>query len=254
MDSGAPLVILPRSLGGLLEPLRALTADAMPPLAVIGGIGVTIRLATAGRGHRATVDIDIVADDREHDAIEVLAHHHGRVREQTAVVAGIEVDLIPTEPVSDDALREIADDGSRLFVAAHRWALESASDVRVAVAGAGDTVVSMPVASPAGLVAAKAHAAGFGRQARRATKHGGDMFDIYRLIEVFDAQGAVRADLQRAPADTGRLVARVIEIEMLSNPARTRGRMAPSSPLPLHVGRIVDVLEPFVEALAGSAQ
>jgi len=69
----------------------------MPPIAVIGGVGVTIRLATAESGHRATVDIDIVADDREPAAIEVLAQDHERVREQTAVVAGIEVDLIPTE-------------------------------------------------------------------------------------------------------------------------------------------------------------
>jgi hypothetical protein len=110
----------------------------------------------------------------------------------------------------------------------------------------------VPVATPAGLVAAKAHAAGFARQTRRASKHGGDLYDIYRLLEVFDAQGAVRADLHRALADTGRIVARVIEVEMLSNPARTLRQMTSSSSQPLDADRIVDVLQPFVDELVGS--
>lgn len=252
MDSAAPLVVLPRVLVGLLAPLRALTARGMPPVAVIGGVGVTIRLATVEPGHRATADIDVVADDHGTAAIEVLARDHQRVRDQTVVVAGMEVDLIPTQAVSDQAVRAIEDDGSRLFVAAHRWALDTAAGVRVSISGAeaGGDFVLVPVASPAGLVAAKAHAAGFGRPARRAGKRGGDLYDIYRLLEVFDAQGAVRRDLGCAPADTSRLVARVIEVEMLSNPARTLGQMAPSSSQPLLVDRIVDVLEPVVDELA----
>jgi hypothetical protein len=191
VDSGTPLVVLPAALIGLLEPLRALISDAMPSVAVIGGVGVTIRLATAEPGHRATADIDVVADDREPAAIEVLAQDHAQIREQTAIVAGIEVDP-------------------------------------------------------------RAHAAGFARQTRRASKHGGDLYDIYRLLEVFDAQGAVRADLHRALADTGRIVARVIEVEMLSNPARTLRQMTSSSSQPLDADRIVDVLQPFVDELVGS--
>lgn len=240
---------MPRALASLLAPLRALTAEDMPAVAVIGGVGVTIRLATVEHGHRATVDVDVVADDRDPPAVQVLARDHHRLRDQTAVVAGVEIDVIPTQPVSEEALREIEDDGARLFVAAHRWALDTATSVRLTAAASGAAVIHLPVGSPAGLVAAKAHAAGYGRAVRRANKHGGDLFDIYRLLEVFDAQGAVRAVLRSAPADTGRLVARVIEVEMLTNPARTLRQMQPSSAQPLDGDRVTDVLEPVVEDL-----
>jgi hypothetical protein len=43
-------------------------------------------------------------------------------------------------------------------------------------------------------------------------------------------------------------VAHVIEVEILANPARALGQMAPSSMQPLDVDRVVDVLEPIVEA------
>jgi hypothetical protein len=224
--------------------LRALIAEGMPAVAVIGGIGVTIRLATAEHGHRATVDVDVVAEDRDPPAIQVLACEHHRLRDQTAVVAGVEIDVIPTQPVSEEALREIEDEGARLFVAAHRWALDTATSVQLTAAASSAAVVHLPVGSPGALVAAKAHAAGYGRAERRANKHGGDLFDIYRLLEVFDAQGALRADLRSAPADTGRLVARVIEVEMLTNPARTLRQMLPSSAQPLDGDHITDVLEP----------
>lgn len=93
----------------------------MPAVAVIGGVGVTIRLATVEHGHRATVDVDVVADDRDPPAVQVLARDRHRLRDQTAVVASVEIDVIPTQPVSEEALREIEDHGARLFVGAHRW-------------------------------------------------------------------------------------------------------------------------------------
>lgn len=109
----------------------------------------------------------------------------------------------------------------------------------------------MPVATPAGLVAAKSHAAGYPRQRRRATKHGGDLYDLFRLVEVFDAAGHIRAALAEAPGGVGLIVAEVVRTEILLNPGRAMREMSPAAPTALDVDRIVDVMEPFVADLSG---
>ena len=92
------------------------------------------------------------------------------------------------------------DDGTRLFVAGHRWAFDTATPMRLGTRGEKRTTVELPVATPAGLVAAKSHAVGYPRAVRRATKHGGDLFDVFRLIEVFDTDGSLGArNRRRAP-------------------------------------------------------
>jgi hypothetical protein len=73
--------------------------------------------------------------------------------------------------------------------------------VRITTIDPDALIVEVPVATPAGLIAAKCHAAGYPRAARRATKHGGDLYDIFRLIEVFDTRGGLRTELAEAPTD-----------------------------------------------------
>lgn len=216
----------------------------MPAIALIGGMAVNIRLSTAADAHRATQDIDLVADEAIPTAVEILSHGQRLAREHTVVVRGIEIDIIETHAVTDDDLDGL-DDHAKLFVVGHRWALETAGAVRIATA-ADAPVVEVPVAAPAGLIAAKSHAAGYPRAARRATKHGGDLYDVFRLVEVFDTRGELRSQLAAAPGELARLVAHVVEVEILDNPPRAMRRMLPASSTPLDVQRIVDVMEPFV--------
>ncbi|MGH8985377.1 MAG: hypothetical protein ACRDY6_16075, partial [Acidimicrobiia bacterium] len=192
-----PVVVLPPALERLVGVLHVLTAPDLPAVALIGGMAVNIRLSTAAGAHRATRDLDLVANEATPTAVEVLSRGGGKARDQTVVVDGIEVDIIETHPVSDRDLEGL-EDGQRLFVAGHRWALETASVVRVAPAGDASGV-AVPVAGAAGLVTSKSHAAGHPRAARRETKHGGDLYDIFRLVEVFDAQGVLRSELAAAP-------------------------------------------------------
>ena len=141
------------------------------------------------------------------------------------------------------------DDGDRLCLVGHRWALDTAGAVRLTTVGGPAPIVDVPVAAPAGLVAAKCHAAGYPRATRRATKHGGDLYDLFRLVEVFDARGALRAELAMAPGGLGQLVAHVVQTEVLVNPPRGMRQMSEAASTALDIDRIVDVVEPFVAEL-----
>jgi hypothetical protein len=240
--------MLPASLGRVVGALELLTAPDMPAVALIGGMAVNVRLSTAAEAHHATQDIDLVADDRTPTAIEVLSRGNQLAREHTVVLNGIEVDIIDTQAVTDEDLHGL-DDDAKLFIAGHRWALDTAGPVRITSVGRAALTVELPVATPAGLVAAKSYAAGYPRAARRATKHGGDLYDLFRLIEVFDRRGELRSELAAAPGDLGQLVARVVRTEILANPVRALRQMAPAASTALDVDRIVDVLEPFLAPL-----
>jgi hypothetical protein len=231
-----PLVALPLAFAGLLDALEALTAPDLPEVAVVGGVAVNIRLATSSTAHRATTDIDVVAHAELPTALEVLS---ADVR-----MAGVEFDVIETQPITDDELDGF-DDGHKLFLAGHRWALVTATPVRLA---SGGTEVVVPVATAAGLVAAKSHALGYGRPQRRATKRGGDLYDVFRLLEVFDAQGSVAIELTSAPCELGRIVADVMRTEVLTSPARSVRAMNDAGGA-VDMDQLLDVFEPFVEAL-----
>jgi hypothetical protein len=71
-----PIVVLPSSLGRILGVLEALTDSDMPAIAIIGGMAVNIRLSNAHETHRATRDIDVVADNDTPTALEVLSRGH----------------------------------------------------------------------------------------------------------------------------------------------------------------------------------
>lgn len=241
--SGVETIALPPVLAPLLDALDALTSPDLPAVAVVGGIAVNIRLSTASNAHRATRDIDVVADAELPTAVELLAQHHPHPRKQTVVIAGVEVDVIETQPLTDDDLDGF-DDGMKLFLAGHRWALDSSTPVRLVAKGRS---VNVPVATAAGLVAAKSHAAGYGRPERRATKHGGDLFDLFRLVEVFDAAGAIGDALVAAPCGLAALVAGVVQREVLDEPARAMRAIGVRG---VTAERLGDVFEPLFHRLA----
>jgi hypothetical protein len=72
-----PLIVLRESARPLLEAARTVLATPdLPPVVIIGGLAVTVRVSAAGTAHRATVDIDLVTVDAEPEAVEVLADAH----------------------------------------------------------------------------------------------------------------------------------------------------------------------------------
>ncbi len=139
-------------------------------------------------------------------------------RAQTVHVGEFDVDVIATLPVGSSELDGL-DDGNRLFFLGHRWAFDTAKPLQLGTRRRTD-LVEVPVATPAGLVAAKSHAVGYPRAIRRATKHGGDLYDVFRLLEVFDADGSIADEIADAPHGLGPLIAAVLRQEILTNPAR----------------------------------
>jgi hypothetical protein len=234
----------------MLDTLARLTAPNVPRLALVGGLAVNLRLTVGGDAHRATRDIDIVAGEDLPSVIDVLGADHEADREQTVVIEGFDVDVISTLPIGADELDGL-DESRRLFVLGHRWAFETATPMQLGSRGPDSKAVEIPVATPAGLVAAKCHAVGFARAVRRATKHGGDLYDVFRLIEVFDADGSLGTELAAAPNGLGPMISAVLTQEILTNPARAMHQMSIASLDLLAVDQVTDAVGPFVAALAG---
>ena len=108
----------------LVEAARAVLATSdLPPVVLIGGLAVAIRVGSTGQPHRATVDIDLVTTETDPAAVEILADAHDSAR-HPLVIEGVKVDLIATMKASATDLADL-DDDDRLFVAGHRWAFET---------------------------------------------------------------------------------------------------------------------------------
>jgi hypothetical protein len=243
-------LILSPDTAPLLAAVRAvLDTEDLPTAALIGGLAVTIRVAAPATTYRATADIDIVTTDTDPTLVEILATRHHTT--EPLHIAGIKVDVIPTHPVTVADLDGIdgIDDGPRLFVAAHRWALVTAEPLTLATSTSEPFTVD--VATPAALLATKCHAVGYARSQRRATKHGGDMLDVYRLIDAHDRDGELAAKIHEAPGDLAPVIARVIGTEILANPAKAAGSMTSASPTPIDPDDLVASLEAFIEDLRG---
>lgn len=128
------------------------------PSALVGGVGVICRLATA---HRPTLDADTVVERTGADVLGILRARPDAdptTDDATVVIGGATVEVIEVEPVDPAALAEhVEDDRDRLFVAAHRWALDTATVVAVDTApSTGER--ALVVATPAALAATKTHA------------------------------------------------------------------------------------------------
>jgi hypothetical protein len=97
------------------------------PAALVGGLAVTMRLATV---HRATNDVDAVTDGDGPRALalEYLSDSEARASDRIEI-NGVKVDVMPTSPLPTHA-RDLPDgDLDRLFVLGHRWALETAGSL-----------------------------------------------------------------------------------------------------------------------------
>lgn len=193
--------------GGVVTPLVEAAARVQhyePASALVGGVAVICRLAEA---HRATLDADTVVEaaGREHgQVIRVLRARPGFDEPQgdaaDAVRFGdVTVEVITAERPSAEEIADVDDPKSRLFVAAHRWALDSASVTTVACGlGGRERRFDLRLATVPALVVTKTHAL-VGRRAGKEDKLGSDLLDLVLLLERFDHDATVSAELSAAP-------------------------------------------------------
>ena len=246
--SGDRVMILPDGSEALLDAVReVLATPGMPGVALVGGLAVTLHVAAAGDSHRATSDIDLVtaSDTSPPEAVELLAAAH-RSQAHPLLVAGVKVDLISTNPFATEHLDTLGD-ADRLFAISHRWAFEEA--VPTGLTTRDSDVVTVPVATPAGVLAAKGHAIGYPTSMRRATKHAADLLDMFRLVDLYDRDGTLAAAIVAGPPDLARLIAVVAEAQILANPALAAPSMALASLAPISTNDVIDAIEPFVAGL-----
>jgi hypothetical protein len=189
--------------------------------AIIGGVAVSARLQQT---HRATADIDTVVDDMTPPpAVETLLALPGAHPDPTGphrvLVDGIKVEVQGTEPFADADLDGLTDK-QILYVAAHRYALDSANAVTL-VAQDADVRATVRVATAGALFAMKLHAIEDRRPAGGMDKRAGDAWDIYRILLDLDRTGAVRNELAALSPSLRRVVAEAADRILVTKAART---------------------------------
>ena len=193
----APIVIRGGGqLGAFVAAAERIVHADVGRIAVVGGVAVTCRLASV---HRATGDVDTVAEYRTPAVVDVLSDLEGAEasdRADRVIVDGVPVDVIETEPIDDV---EGIDGDELLFVLSHRFALDTAVSEHVIVDGEHRTEGDLPLATAAGLVAMKLGAYG-SRPRRSSEKRPTDAYDVYRLLADLDDDGDVAAAILAEPA------------------------------------------------------
>ena len=237
----------------LLQVVAKLSSVQMGPYAVIGGLAVSCRLAQA---HRATGDIDTLVESTSPTAIQRITASVGHRDPDSGAltVDGVKVDVIDTEALDADDLDGIVGP-DRLFVAGHRFALESATVATVvAGSGAGAPSATFPLATPAGLIGTKIHAL-HTRPERNGPKRSTDLYDIYRLAAAH--HDAIVVALQGAPFDLGHLVVEALHETVLDDPTRAVRPLRLAGDVALNTltaDDLVDVLGQLADDLASGRQ
>src|SRR5680860_1463138 len=164
---------------------------AMPDYVLVGGLAVIVRVAGA---HRVTRDVA---------AIAVLVDAGAERTVNGACFEGVEIDVIATGDFTEDDVVAL-DEYDRAFITSHRWAFDSAESVQIVVFTRDGVQASTAVslATPSALVAMKLGAIPRRKLANPA-KRASDLYDIYRLIQVFNRRGEVATNLGRAPHELG---------------------------------------------------
>lgn len=195
---------------------------------MIGGLAVTCRLAER---HRATADVDVVTEDRDvvaasGSAVENVlaagvANRMPNASPATIVVDGTKVEIIETAPLDEESAAAVEPERDRLFVLAHRWALDSAEQLRVGVIGT-PFAAALPVATPSALIAMKLHAF---EDRREPEKQASDAWDLYRLLEAYNRAGQMATAFARSPSGLSPIVLRAIRRVFVDDRTRTRNRV-----------------------------
>jgi len=209
---------------GLIRAVAALGDARLARYTVVGGVAVSVRL---GQAHRATADVDTVFDETTSpDPVTALLALPGAERDPTGghrvQVQGTKVEFLGVGPLDEHDLDGLPTK-TALFVAAHSWALDTATPVTIISGDDRSVRATAPFATPAALIAMKLHAIEDRRATSGQDKRAGDAWDMYRLLVDLDADGSVRAALAAAPARLRSLVRETAERVLVVDAARTRG-------------------------------
>jgi predicted nucleotidyltransferase len=208
----------------LVRAAGLVVAHAGVRTALVGGLAVSCRLGVA---HRATADVDLVADaprvvSAGSAAENLVAAGIGERDEGGAVVRiyveGTRVEIIETASVDPADADAIEPDRARLFVLSHRWALDTATPLRIRVHGS-DVEAEVPVATPAALVAMKLHAF---QDRNDDRKRASDAWDLHRLLDLTSGDADFARDLAAAPPALLPLLRSGIEHAFRDDVTRTR--------------------------------
>lgn len=252
MPSGGDSVVLAGpAMPALIRAVGALGEVGLRRYAIVGGVAVTARL---GQAHRATADVDTVVDDTTPpNAVQALLARPDTEpdpdpdRQHRVYVDGTKVEILAVEPIGPDDLDGVHDEGA-LFVAAHTWALDTATPLMVVAEVDAEVRATAPFARPAALLAMKLHAIET-RSLSGPDKRGADAWDLYRLLVDLDADGSLRQEFGAAPAALRRLVADAAERILVAGAPRTSGWLRASD----HSGVTADELRflaaPVISAL-----
>jgi hypothetical protein len=227
--SGEQIFLVDGADGRVSDLVRAaalVVEHAGLPVAVIGGLAVTCRLAVA---HRITQDVDLVAETpvdlvAEPGSVADNLIGAGVARAVTDTssirlfIGDTKVEIIETERLNPTEAADIEPERSRMFVLAHRWALETATVVTISVT---DTEVQgiVPVATPAALVTMKLHSIQDRSQDR---KRASDAWDLFRLLQTHNAAGEITAAIAHGPPGLAPIAATALDRIFRTDVTRTR--------------------------------
>lgn len=204
----------------LVRAAARLAGAGIGSFAIIGGVAVTARL---GRAHRATTDVDTVVDDETPpDALDMLRRLDGVTLDAAPhriYIDDTKVEMISTGSLAAPDMDDL-DDRQALFVASHRWALETATPVTLS-SDSGEHA-TVPVARASALLAMKLHAIQERRPHSGLDKRAGDAWDIYRLITDLDAV-AIADELRSTTTRLQQLVTAAASQVLVERAGRTRG-------------------------------
>ncbi len=223
------------------------------PAALVGGLAVTVRLATV---HRATNDVDTVTDGDGPRALVLEYLSDSETRDTDRIeINGVKVDVLPTFPLPIHAGDLPDADLDRLFVLGHRWALDTAEPltvrfVRAEGASLADPATLMVATAPA-LVACKFHAIADRRDAR-SQKRESDALDLVRLVGDLVRVPTLAQPFLSAPFDLAALVSSQVERWLVDDALRTTRLInlsAGAGGPTINPGDISTIGELFVEIL-----
>jgi hypothetical protein len=215
--SGDDITLLDDGSGSIARLVRAaaslFSGEHGRAAALIGGLAVTVRIATV---HRVTNDVDAVIDDATDGSLAAITDDHAA----RIAIDGVKVDMMATSPLPALGADLPEDDHHRLFVLAHRWALESATPISVAVHGVADVRANLIVATAPALLACKLHAIA-DRRDTRADKRESDARDIQRLAQLMVRDPQLGDRYAAAPFDLATLVAGGVQRWLVDDVTRT---------------------------------
>lgn len=197
------------------------------PVALIGGMAVLCRVPSGPQ--RATQDVDVVSEESAEIvalsgiAADNLLRTNLARRDPTSTSTRLlfgdtKVEIIETMALTPADVADVEPERARLFVLAHRWALDSATACTITILTT-DVSETVPVATAAALVAMKLHSI---QDRTDDRKRASDAWDLYRLLESHNRSGDISRAFAGGPETLGELAATALQRLFVTAATQTR--------------------------------